>query len=49
MRIRTLFVAGLLAVGVIAPATAAQADICYDLDVNLNGTALVDESDCIPT
>lgn len=49
MRIRTLFLAALLAVGVIAPATTASADVCYDLDVVLNGEALVDESDCIET
>ncbi len=47
MRIRTFAVAALLALGVIAPVTAASADVCYDLDVVLNGSAVVDEADCI--
>jgi hypothetical protein len=47
MRIRTMFLAALLAVGVIAPATAASSDICYDLDAQLNGEVLIDEADCI--
>ncbi len=46
MRIRALAIAALLALGVLAP-TAASADICYDLDVVLNGDAIVDEADCI--
>jgi hypothetical protein len=46
MRIRTLFLAALLAVGVLAPA-AASADVCYSVDVVLNGEAVVDEADCV--
>ena len=47
MRIRSILVAALLALGVLTPATAASADVCYDLDVVLNGEAVVDESDCL--
>ena len=47
MRTRSFFVAALLVVGVIAPVTASSADVCYDLDVVLNGDAVVDEADCI--
>jgi hypothetical protein len=47
MRIRTLALAALLAVGVIAPATASAADVCYDVDVVLNGEVVADEADCI--
>ncbi len=47
MRIRAFFVTAVLALGIIAPATASGADVCYDLDVVLNGDVVVDESDCI--
>lgn len=46
MRIRALALAALLALGVLAP-TAASADVCYDVDVVLNGDVLVDEADCL--
>lgn len=48
-RIRTLLVAGLLTAGLVLPATAASAAVeaCYDVDVVVNGDAVVDESDCV--
>jgi hypothetical protein len=46
MRIRTAAIAALLALGVLAP-SAASADVCYDLQVNLNGETVVSETDCI--
>ena len=47
MRIRSMILAALLALGVIAPATAASADVCYDVDVVLNGETVADEADCL--
>lgn len=48
MRTRVLLAAlfVLAAFGVAAPATA---DVCYDVDVVLNGEVVVDEADCIET
>lgn len=48
MRIRSMVLAALLALGIIAPASAASADVCYDLDIQLNGSVVADEEGCIP-
>ena len=48
MRMRALLVAGLMAIGVFAPTAASAAQVCYDVDVVLNGTALVAEEACLP-
>jgi len=49
MRLRTLLVTGLVAMGLLLPAASASADVCYSVDVVLNGEAVVDQSDCIDT
>lgn len=46
-RLRALAVTVVFAGGLVATALPAQADVCYDVDVVLNGDALVDEADCI--
>lgn len=40
--------AGLAALGSIAASPAPSAGLCYDLDVVVNGEALVDEQMCLP-
>ncbi len=42
----TLFLAAATAT-TIAAAPSSSGELCYDLDVNVQGDQLVDESDCV--
>ncbi len=46
MRKLSLIVAALSALASIAAAPAAGGELCYDLDVNVNGEQIADESGC---
>lgn len=48
MRIRNIAIAALLALGALVPTAANAATFCYDVDVVVNGDAVVDESACVP-
>ena len=42
----SILAAAVAALATLAAAPAAAGEFCYDLDVNVNGDALVDESGC---
>ena len=50
MKVRVMVVTALTALGslaLVAPASAGE--VCYDLQVNVQGQALVSEAGCVPT
>ena len=46
MRRRLALLAAISAITVLGAVPAGASELCYDLDVNVNGEQLVDEADC---
>ncbi len=46
MRRRIALLAAVAAIAALGAAPAGASELCYDLDVNVNGEALVDEAAC---